>query len=382
MGSSTSTGLPFGPSSLTRERCRRDLEMGGAWSSGGGSGGLSTSEHLRALGASPELREPTLAASISRWIQTESLDFSAARPPSSYHAAFSDLLHRKLCTLRRNSDSQTQAIHIHGFEVGTDLAALAAAALAAASKARSEARGSAESDDYFKKTDDNSSDGLGLSVVTGITIFFRLMSSLQRSGHVHGLLTLAQELPTLLAELPVRALAPPARALTVVCQASATEHNSMKPFRPPWSIVSADSAPHDDGGVPDETGRVSDGVVDALWTATEELASLDPSMLGADAHAATFGALVALAVKRGNASTLLRTVRLLLFGERFYAPSSQGILSSLPGLSDEAIGQRDPRRLDEIERSELMQPVEGTASVASRMLRIPSEIPRRVIAGY
>lgn len=57
--------------------------------------------------------------------------------------------------------------------------------------------------------------GLPLSVSIGIKLFFRLLRSLQRAGHVHGLLKLIKQLPTLLSEMPPRALGAPPKPLVV-----------------------------------------------------------------------------------------------------------------------------------------------------------------------
>ena len=58
---------------------------------------------------------------------------------------------------------------------------------------------------------------LPLSVAIGIKLFFRLLRSLQRAGHVHGLLKLVKQLPPMLTAMPPRALGSAPEPLTVNC---------------------------------------------------------------------------------------------------------------------------------------------------------------------
>jgi hypothetical protein len=188
-------------------------------------------------------------------------------------------------------------------------------------------------------------------------LFFKLLRSLQRAGHVHGLLKLASSLPPLLSPMGPRALASEQKPIQLLySEASKEMQAQISPLEVLMSSSSASSILHEEEkqvkNIPSTTKRnvgknnsddseeevSTEHVVDAVWNAVEELSSLDPAMLGVENHSSTLSALVALAVKRGELHPLLKASGILLYGSNF---SKQTLPCSHPQTSGGAKSDHD-----------------------------------------
>jgi len=357
------------------DHSRRRLQLEGAGSDGGGLGlpsGMCVAKQLELLilcgvlgceGASADLQ-----AAVPSRVLAEATELAELRPKPHAHvvAALALALHRKLGGLRgRGSAAQPQGDgcdeSVAAGELGSwDALARAAEAIASAPAASAKASAgefleegaSLASDPRITAARPACSPGGGgsrgpaaqlpLSVAIGVRLFFKLLRSLQRSGHVHGLLTLARQLPRLLAPMPPRALVAPSRPLAVLCRPGPASGH------PAWVVVAADcgDGPGDGSGGGGLEGT-SLAVVEALWGAVEELAALDDGLLGPSNHADALAALVALAVKRSDLRPLLSAARLLIFGPSFATPLGATVAPGTAGDEGlvEDINEKDAKGL-------------------------------------
>ena len=296
---------------------------------------LSSRASMHSKSLIPSLRLPTVAAELLR----EASELAALRPTPDhrYRAALALSLHGRLAAHRQASlapksrdgggycDEVRRLLWARGVAQPGALAA-AAEVIAQTSVALAASQDSPSSPGSNSKAGHEGaqfttgSGALPLSVALGVRLFFRLLQSLQRSGHIHGLLRIAEQLPQLLAPLPPAALAAPyAPSALILRVPSLSKENVATGLKRPALVLEAPANGNSNRRSNEEGNRENDrAVVDSLWAAVEELCALDESVLGAEQHSSTLAALLALAVKRAQLPPLLRAAQLLLFG----APST------------------------------------------------------------
>jgi len=301
------------------------------------SGALVSDDNLTSSSQSTLSSHRLIGNKVSKWLLADAVHFATLRPSPSihYNAAITAVLHSKLMEIRSHHKFKSE----NDWEKVDDIMLIACAISTAQTTHSHNARN--------KNTDESSnSQSLSMSVSIGIKLFFKLLRSLQRAGHVHGLLKLASSLPPLLLPMGPRALASEQKPIQLLYSETSKEIQAqISPLEVLMSSSSASSILHEEdkfvkniasttkGNVgknnsddSEEEEEVStEHVVDAVWNAVEELSSLDPAMLGVENHSSTLSALVALAVKRGELHPLLKASGILLYGSNF---SKQTLLPS------------------------------------------------------
>lgn len=292
----------------------------------------------------------TFGAKIAHWLVRDAIQFSDIKPSPKMHYDVVSALesHFKLVKLR-NKLKLSRSKHLESSSTNSEDAMNDPISKIATSVASSS----------FHKT--NKSIGLqqpkdyplALSIAIGIKLFFKLLRSLQRAGHIHGLLRLSSSLQPLLDRMHPLALSEPSKSFQIRYHAERFEYfTHLVPSTNATSLSTShqasfhgehqmipkgnkgyyhenleNSAKIDQVNFEDDVDTQSGAVVDAVWEAVLELAALDPVMLGCHQHSQTLSALVSLAVKRGELKPLLESCRLLLFGSK----------------SDKKVGEHSPQ---------------------------------------
>ena len=324
----------------------------------GGSPARSLS--LRASIASEAACSSSPSSSVAAALLREASELAALRPPPDHHyrAALVISLHGRLAAHRQASRTTRiessagalehfQSKHDDGFLWARGAAqpdALAAAADAIAQTSAALVTASQKSPNSLDNSSSSSSStdnaaaqftagsgALPLSVALGVRLFFRLLKSLQRAGHVHGLLRIAEQLPQLLGPLPPAVLATPYTPSALMLRPPLIpKKGGVTSSRRPVLALEAPTNGQSSGSSNEEeiSSENDRAVVDSLWAAVEELCALDGSVLGAEQHSATLAALLALAVKRAQLPPLLRAAQLLLFGAQATTAAAPGYFNS------------------------------------------------------